>query len=278
MSRKPKKSPVNLHKLMPFNFDPSNRSFVLEHKLPVCLHDPEQLPEEFRGTSPPSVGLDALCHIKRDGSIWDHEQIRPFIPEWVQVGFNVPEHKDSWLPSSQVGYELMWVGIDECTGTWPNATYKGKLSSIPVFIGPEMLQIDSTVTFQLRHVVKKLDVHSFDRPFVAIEVDSKPWLTVSYNARKRVYPLTSTGVRAAGRDMFDFDLPSRSYSSSVDFPDEYGCSLDIRVLLEGAFAARAEEFGDNRFTGVERGLSGAISGMLEGTSDAGPGKEDVKPT
>jgi hypothetical protein len=45
----------------------------------------------------------------------------------------------------------------------------------------------------------------------------------------------------------------------VDFPEDFGCHLDIRTLLEKAFVERAEEAGDTRFSGVKLGLEGAMS-------------------
>jgi hypothetical protein len=122
----------------------------------------------------------------------------------------------------------------------------------------------------MSHVVENLHRpgrHS-DRPYVAIEADSEPLLTVRYRDRKPAYPLTAEGVRQAGRDLYDSGQHDWSYSSSADFPQEYGSALDVRVLLEGAFVARAEEVGDTSFSGIPLGFEGAILRFLKDVREA----------
>jgi hypothetical protein len=201
------------------------------------------------------------------------ELVRPFIPCLVQICFRVPAHKGPWLPAAQVGFELMWVNVDACKGNWPNGTYQGTLNNVPVFIGPEKLQIGSAITFQMPHVVKNFndEMHLRDGgcpPYVSIEEDSKPWLTVIYRTRKPAYPLIAAGIRKAGRDLYDSGQHDWSYSSSVDFPEEHGCRLDVRTLLEGAFVARAEEVGDKRFSGATLGFHGAVLRSLPALKEA----------
>src|SRR5262245_4821526 len=102
----------------PFQFDPSVRSFCLNHSRPVTMGDPEEIPEEFRGTPLPVVGPDALCHATSNPSVAELELLRPFIPGLVLLCFRVPELSGRWQPASQVGYERMWVSVDECEGRW----------------------------------------------------------------------------------------------------------------------------------------------------------------
>jgi hypothetical protein len=238
----------------------------LDHSVPTFLYDTEDVPEEFKGTSAPSIGAVALCQIKSGRSVSELELVRPFTSSGaVKLCFQIPDRKGRWQPSFQVGQELMWVTVDECEGEWANVTYRGKLVSFPVFFGPEQLRIGSTVTFQLRHVVTNLGMSILPTTGcrLCIEKDSKPWLTVNYRVRKPAYPLTTKGIREAGRDLYDSGETDWTYSSGVDFPEEFGCRLDIRVTLEGAFVARAEEFGDTRFSGVELGLVGRIKQTIE---------------
>lgn len=242
----------------PFAFDPSVARLALTHPVHVSEDDPEGVPEQFRGGATPPTGPDDLVPATNEPTVAHCERTRPFVGGLVQLRFRVPARPGPWTPAAQVGVELMWVSVDECEGTWPDATYRGRLRNIPVSIAPDRLRLGSAVTFRVAHVVTNINAGialTRKDAFVVIQQDSAPWLTVRYRDRWPAYPLTKKGIRAAGRDLYDRDVRDWSYSSSVDFPKDYGRDLDVRGLLESAFMARAEQFGHPCFLGsVNPGL------------------------
>jgi hypothetical protein len=265
-----RKTPIQAVAATPnlLKFDPAAR-FCLEHPVPILLDSPEAVPEEYRSTAPPAVGAGALCDAHKAAlSKADLQLLRRYIPGMVQLCFRVRQHKGPWRPTTQIGCERMWVGLRACKGNWPKATYQGQLLNLPVFIDREVLQIGSAVTFQMAHVhrnftstVVKL-LHD-DKPYVEIEKDSKPWLTVSASGWKAAYPLTANGIRKAGRDLYDNQHFGWSYAGSVDCPKEYGRRLDVKGLLEGAFVIRAAEAEDTRFSGNPPDIHGVFPRLLD---------------
>jgi hypothetical protein len=260
MARKRKARPeTDAHVIELFKLDPARR-FRFDHSVPVQPGEPNNLPPEYPGAHPPAVGPDALCRVPHDGSLGELELLRPFVPDIVQICFVVPDRAGPWQPTFQIGYELMWVSVTEAKGNFPNATYRSVLLNLPVFISPQRLRFNSAVTFQFAHVVKNLMTQfASDRLVISIEADSRPWLTVRSRTRKPAYPLTAHGVRQAGRDLYDSGHREWRYMESTDATEDHGSDLDVRVLLEGAFVARAEEFGDTRFSGIELGLVGTTT-------------------
>lgn len=251
----------------------------LKHAMPIVC-DLDLVPNEYKSTSPPAIGPDDLEVREYDVSSTEMERLRPFVHDVVQIRFRVPAHKGSWTPSIQIGYELMWVSVKACKDEWPNVTYQGELKNIPVFIGPERLQIGSAVTFKMANVVA-LFSWAFSNPdaspYVTINSDGKPWLTVDYGTHRLAYPLTEAGIRNAGRDLYGNGKHDWHYASSVDFPEEHGCDLDVRTTLEGAFVAKAEAAGDKRFSDVALGLGGAIERSIGKMKTAKEPKKQAKP-
>lgn len=75
--------------------------------------------------------------------------------------------------------------------------------------------------------------------FVSIEMyDGRPVVKVKgCEVKDKRFSLTLRGCLGAGAYLFSFGADGWSYSSSVDFPEEYkgGCDFDVRDLLERGF-------------------------------------------
>lgn len=79
-------------------------------------------------------------------------------------------------------------------------------------------------------------------PRITIDkVRKKCRLIVDYRKRKQDYYLTEEGIMQAGEDLYDAGKGQWLYSSTVDFPQEYGVELDVRAILEKGWHRRKNE-------------------------------------
>ena len=93
-------------------------------------------------------------------------------------------------------------------------------------------------------------------PYISITtVKRKHRLLVDFRKHKKTYPLTEAGLLEAGKDLYEFGCPQWLYSSCCDFPEEYGCDLDIRVIVEKGCQDRFNEVDKPRRTMLKKVLA-----------------------